>query len=71
MVTPSFFVSAGAAHKMGWAFGLGLERLAMLLYKIPDIRLFWSEDPGFLNQFKVENPETSITYQVILTFPSC
>lgn len=25
----------------GWAFGLGLERLAMILFSIPDIRLFW------------------------------
>jgi len=36
---------------MGWAFGLGLERIAMILYSIPDIRLFWSEDTRFLSQF--------------------
>ena len=42
---------AGVANKMGWAFGLGLERIAMILYSIPDIRLFWSEDPRFLSQF--------------------
>lgn len=35
----------------GWAFGLGLERLAMILFSIPDIRLFWSTDVKFLNQF--------------------
>eukprot|EP00392_Amoebophrya_sp_AT5.2_P001265 g1267.t1 len=35
----------------GWAFGLGLERLAMLLFRIPDIRLFWSGDARFLEQF--------------------
>eukprot|EP00494_Astrolonche_serrata_P024926 UN25186 len=31
----------------GWAFGLGLERLAMLLLNIQDIRLFWSKDKRF------------------------
>jgi phenylalanyl-tRNA synthetase alpha chain len=35
-----------------WAFGLGLERLAMILFEIPDIRLFWTSDSRFSNQFK-------------------
>ena len=36
----------------GYAFGLGLERIAMLIYQIPDIRLFLENDVRFLNQFK-------------------
>ncbi len=38
--------------RIGWAFGLGLERLAMPLFSIPDIRLFWSSDPRFTSQFQ-------------------
>jgi phenylalanyl-tRNA synthetase alpha chain len=38
-------------EKFGWAFGLGLERLAMILFSIPDIRLFWTCDRKFLDQF--------------------
>jgi len=37
----------------GWAFGMGLERLAMIFFDIPDIRYFWSEDERFLSQFKL------------------
>ncbi|XP_022082468.1 phenylalanine--tRNA ligase, mitochondrial-like [Acanthaster planci] len=48
--------SAGAGDKIGYAFGLGLERLAMIMFSIPDIRLFWSDDDRFLSQFKVVNP---------------
>lgn len=35
----------------GFAFGLGLERLAMIKYNIPDIRLFYSGDLRFIEQF--------------------
>ncbi|KAI9796594.1 MAG: hypothetical protein M1835_003584 [Candelina submexicana] len=44
-------INAGVPHQVGWAFGLGLERIAMLLFGIPDIRLFWSKDKRFLSQF--------------------
>jgi phenylalanyl-tRNA synthetase alpha chain len=38
----------GHGEEIGWAFGLGLERLAMVLFDIPDIR---SQDPRFISQF--------------------
>lgn len=49
-------ISAGVPDKVGWAFGIGLERVAMLLYGIPDIRLFWSRDTRFLSQFSSSRP---------------
>ena len=47
--------------QVGWAFGLGLERLAMAMFGIPDIRMFWSEDERFLKQFRVDNIHRRIT----------
>jgi phenylalanyl-tRNA synthetase alpha chain len=35
----------------GFAFGMGVERIAMLLYGIEDIRLFYENDVRFLRQF--------------------
>jgi len=53
MVHPNVFKAAKLIPKdwQGWAFGFGLERLAMLKYKINDIRLFRSGDLRFLQQF--------------------
>lgn len=42
-------------HPNGWAFGIGLDRLAMLLFGIDDIRTLWSQDVRFLNQFESGN----------------
>jgi len=36
----------------GFAFGMGIERIAMLLYQIPDIRMLYENDMRFLEQFK-------------------
>lgn len=39
----------------GWAFGFGLERLAMVSMALPDIRLLWSEDERVKRQLKLGN----------------
>jgi phenylalanyl-tRNA synthetase alpha chain len=36
----------------GFAFGMGVERIAMLKYQINDLRLFFENDVRFINQFK-------------------
>ncbi|XP_030613033.1 phenylalanine--tRNA ligase, mitochondrial-like [Archocentrus centrarchus] len=59
----------GAEDKLGWAFGLGLERLAMVLYGIPDIRLFWSRDERFLKQFRVQDVHQAICFQPLSKYP--
>ncbi len=51
VIKQDLLVNANVPSKLGWAFGVGLERIAMLLFSIPDIRLFWSRDPRFLSQF--------------------
>ncbi|KAJ1346239.1 hypothetical protein KIN20_000992 [Parelaphostrongylus tenuis] len=61
--------SAGVRDKVGWAFGLGLERIAMILYGIPDIRLFWSKDSGFLSQFSGKSPIDTVKYKPVSVHP--
>ncbi len=53
MVHPNVFGAIGYNPQQvkGFAFGMGLERLAMIKYKIDDIRLFYSGDLRFINQF--------------------
>lgn len=56
IVSQPILNNASVPNRVGWAFGIGLERIAMLLYSIPDIRLFWSKDTRFLSQFSERKP---------------
>ncbi|MDC6272291.1 phenylalanine--tRNA ligase, partial [Acetobacter pasteurianus] len=48
--------------KLSWAFGIGLDRIAMLLFGIPDIRLFWTQDERFHKQFQQGRINTFVPY---------
>lgn len=54
MVDPNVLKNCGIdpAEHTGFAFGMGIERIAMLLYQIGDIRMFYENDLRFLKQFK-------------------
>ncbi|HEY5913348.1 MAG TPA: phenylalanine--tRNA ligase subunit alpha [Verrucomicrobiae bacterium] len=53
MVHPQVFENVGYDPEIwtGWAFGFGIERIAMIRYGISDIRLFYENDVRFLKQF--------------------
>lgn len=53
MVHPKVFENVGYDPEVwsGWAFGFGIERIAMIRYDIHDIRLFYENDVRFLRQF--------------------
>jgi len=53
MVHPRVFETVGYDPEVwtGWAFGFGIERIAMIRYGINDIRLFYENDLRFLRQF--------------------
>jgi phenylalanyl-tRNA synthetase alpha chain len=53
MVHPQVFENVGYDPEIwtGWAFGFGIERIAMIRYGINDIRLFYENDVRFLRQF--------------------
>jgi phenylalanyl-tRNA synthetase alpha chain len=54
MVDPNVLKASGIDPEVytGYAFGMGIERIAMNRYQIPDIRLFTENDVRFLEQFK-------------------
>ena len=54
MVDPNVLEANGIDSKeySGFAFGMGIERIAMLKYQISDLRMFFENDQRFLKQFK-------------------
>jgi phenylalanyl-tRNA synthetase alpha chain len=68
VIHPQILQNAGRPHDKGWAFGLGLERLAMILFGIPDIRLFWTDDDRFHSQFASGE---IVRFQSYSKYPPC
>ena len=54
MVDPNVFDNCGIDSKKytGYAFGMGVERIAMLKYQVNDLRLYFENDMRFLSQFR-------------------
>src|SRR3989344_1845353 len=53
IVRKTVLANMGLEGYNGWAFGFGLERLAMASMELPDIRLLWSKDPRVTKQLKL------------------
>lgn len=68
VIHPEVLQKAGRGDEMGYAFGLGLERLAMVLFQIPDIRLFWTRDERFHQQFASGE---IVQFEPYSKFPPC
>lgn len=54
MVHPNVFAQVGidSERYTGYAWGMGIERMAMLRYQVPDLRVFFENDLRFLSQFQ-------------------
>ncbi len=64
MPKKSVLANFGLEGYHGWAFGFGLDRLAIASMELPDIRLLWSEDERVKKQLKLGNK-----YQEVSKFP--
>ncbi|KAK3387625.1 phenylalanyl-tRNA synthetase mitochondrial precursor [Podospora didyma] len=73
VTTQEIHINSGVPSQIGWAFGIGLDRIAMLLFQIPDIRLFWSQDERFLSQFAgvSDNLGTLKRFIPFSKYPAC
>jgi phenylalanyl-tRNA synthetase alpha chain len=56
MVDPAVLANCGIDPEVysGFAFGMGIERIAQLIYRVPDLRLYWENDVRFLEQFRAD-----------------
>ena len=61
MPKKSVLATMGLAGYNGWAFGFGLERLAIISMKLPDIRLLWSEDARVARQLVLGQPYVQVS----------
>jgi phenylalanyl-tRNA synthetase alpha chain len=57
----SVLANFGLTGYNGWAFGFGLERLAIVSMQLPDIRLLWSKDERVVQQLKLGNPYKEVS----------
>lgn len=53
MVDPAVLINCNIdpLEYSGFAFGMGVERIAQLIYRVPDLRMYWENDVRFLDQF--------------------
>jgi phenylalanyl-tRNA synthetase alpha chain len=54
MVDPAVLANCGIDPERysGFALGMGVERITQLIYRVPDLRMYWENDVRFLDQFK-------------------
>jgi phenylalanyl-tRNA synthetase alpha chain len=61
MPKKSVFKKMGVEGYHGWAFGFGIERLAIISMELPDIRLLWSSDERIKKQLVLGNPYKEVS----------
>lgn len=53
-------------NSIGWRIEMILEHVAMMLFNIPDIQVFWSRDDAILSQFRANKPISQMQYKPII-----
>ncbi|XP_074599999.1 phenylalanyl-tRNA synthetase, mitochondrial [Brevipalpus obovatus] len=71
IVEEKILLDHNVSNKISWALGFGLERIAMVRYAIPDVRLFWTDDTNFFHQFTGIGPMDQYTFKEIPPFNPC